>query len=127
MVCVASSPTLLLEVPFVVRDFDVRDLGGIKRYADMAANLTDKLALNNGDVSNDPAISERDIHDLVGHAGLGLFLEKLAPMFWKTRLQHLTMIRRRSVSSISAFHQQTFPIKRKHEFLVIRAGRREQV
>ena len=36
------------------------------------------------------------------------------------------MIRRNFVSSISAFCQQTFPIKRKHEFLVIKSGRREQ-
>jgi len=36
------------------------------------------------------------------------------------------MIRRNFVSSISAFRQQTFLIKRKHEFLIIKSGRGEQ-
>ena len=36
------------------------------------------------------------------------------------------MIRRKFVSPISAFSQGAIPIKRKHEFFVIRAGQSEQ-
>ena len=38
----------------------------------------------------------------------------------------LTTIRRKSVSPISAFTQEGVPIKRKHEFVIIRPGRSEQ-
>jgi hypothetical protein len=38
----------------------------------------------------------------------------------------LTTIRRKFVSPISAFTQEGTPIKRKHEFFIIRAGRSEQ-
>jgi hypothetical protein len=36
------------------------------------------------------------------------------------------MIRRKVVSPISGFTQEQFPIKRKHEFLIISARRTEQ-
>src|SRR5439155_19494320 len=50
----------------------------------------------------------------------------LLVMIWHDALVHLTTIRRKFVSPISAFTQEGVPIKRKHEFFIIRAGRSEQ-
>ena len=40
----------------------------------------------------------------------------------RVRFTDLTTIRRKFVSPISAFTQEGIPIKRKHEFFIIRAG-----
>ena len=82
--------TVFLKIPFVVRDFDVHDVRWIKGNLCVAANFTNELAMNDRDITNDATIAQGHVHDLVCHAGLGLFQENLAPVFWQTRLHHLT-------------------------------------
>ena len=89
MVGVDSLCELMLKIPFVVRHFDVRNLRGIKRNAGMSSDSGHELALNDGYISDDAAIPKSYVHNLVGHASLGLLQEKLTPVFWKTRLHQL--------------------------------------
>ena len=72
MVCVASRPALALKIPFVMRDFNVGDVCGIKRDVAAAANLADERSANYGYIANDAAIAKSNVHDLVVHAGLRL-------------------------------------------------------
>ena len=91
MVGVASRLTFALEVPFVVRDFDLRDIGWIKRNIAVATNLSDERATDDRDVADYPTVAESDVNYLIGHTGLRLTPEELCPPFWQARwCNHLT-------------------------------------
>jgi hypothetical protein len=72
MVEVASRLAFALEVPFVVRDFNVCDVCWIEWNVAAAANLSYKRAADDSNVAHDAPIAERNIDDLVCHAGLRL-------------------------------------------------------
>src|SRR6185312_15720863 len=89
MVRVASSLTFLLEIPLIVRDFDVHNVRWVEGNVGVAANFFYEFALDDSNI----------VDNLVTHTSLSLLQEKLAPSFWQTRFRHLT----RSERTFSAF------------------------
>jgi hypothetical protein len=82
MVGVASRLTFALKIPFVVGDFDVSDVGGFETKIGLATSFADERASNDSDIANHATIAEREIDNLVVHAGL-----------WLTRKEHAPMLR----------------------------------
>jgi hypothetical protein len=72
MVEVASRLAFALEVPFVVRDFDVCDVRWVEWNVAAAGDPCYKRAPDDNNVAHDAAIAERDIDNLECHAGLRL-------------------------------------------------------
>ena len=81
MVGVASRMTLALEIPFLVRDFDVRNISRIERDIWETSNLANDRTARDGNVLDDATVAQRDGNNLVVHAGLRLREQELAPFF----------------------------------------------
>ena len=105
MVRVASSLTFLLEIPLIVRDFDVHNVRWVEGNVGVAANFFYEFALDDSNIVDNSAIAKRNVDNLVTHTSLSLLQEKLAPSFWQTRFRHLT----RSERTFSAFFYGVSP------------------
>ena len=81
MVGVDSSPAFALEIPFSVRDFDMRNISRIERDVCETSNLADDRTARNGNVLDEATVAQSDGNDLVVHPRLRLREQELAPFF----------------------------------------------